>query len=173
MLMTRIQDQHADTQGLFRISGSAEEISQLIASINSCWRAPGPFRDGLLEGFDAHTLSGVFKQFWRKLPEPLFPFAMYSKLLACAEGRDVEGIVSLYQQLPPPRRMAAQSLFAFLAAVSRHSEVTMMSPMNLAICFAPNLIRPKQDTMDTIVHDTPKVIACVCVIIESFLEPVL
>jgi len=117
-----------------------------------------------------HTLSGAFKHFWRKLPEPLFPHAMYPTLLACAEGKDGEGILTLYNTLPAPRHQAAEALFTFLAAISKHAETNMMSPMNLAICFAPNLIRPKQDTMDTIVHDTPKVIACVCVIIEFFLE---
>lgn len=170
MILTKLQEEHAEAQGLFRISGSADDISQLISTINSCWHTPGSQRDSLLDGYEVHTLSGVLKQFWRKLPEPLFPYSMYPKLIQCAEGKDAEGIIGLYNQLPPPRLRAATSLFLFLAEISKHEEVNMMSAMNLSVCFAPNLIRPQQDTMDTIIHDTPKVIACVCVIIEFFLE---
>lgn len=169
-MMDRIQEHH-DTSGLFRISGSSDEINALIASLNANWKTFTTQQcEACLKNHDIHTLTGAFKNFWRKIPEPLFPFAVYPNLLRCAEAKDADGILSIFNKLPAPRLQVAQSVFAFLASISRHSEVNMMTPMNLSICFAPNLIRPKQDTMDTIVQDTPKVISSVCVIIEYFVD---
>jgi len=135
-----------------------------------CWKTPSSQRETLLDGEDPHTVAATLKQFWRKHPEPLFPYSVYSKLIACAEAKDDETIVSLFNQLQPPRSQAATALFSFLATIASYSHLNLMSSMNLAICFAPNILRPKVDTMDTIVHDTPKVIACVCVLIDEFAD---
>jgi len=168
MIMAALRaDNGLRTEGIFRVSGSGDDISRLIVTINECWRKPGAQRDGLLEGADLHTLSGTFKQFWRKLPEPLFPFSMYGKLV---QASDEESIIASLRELPPLRRTVANTLFSYLAGVAALQEVNLMSPMNLSICFAPNLVRPQQETMESIINDTPKIIAVVGLFIQHFLE---
>jgi len=51
--------------------------------------------------------------------------------------------------------------------VSLHAETSMMTPKNLAIVFAPNLLRPFTETADTAINDTQNVLACIQSMIEN------
>lgn len=44
-------------------------------------------------------------------------------------------------------------LLAFLAELSQLEEYTQMSLEALAVLFAPNLLRPKNETVDTLMND--------------------
>lgn len=61
--------------------------------------------------------------------------------------------VALYELLksdvPPTNRAIIEYLFRFLNEVSAHSSQNRMSASNLAIVFAPNLIRPEVETLET------------------------
>jgi hypothetical protein len=62
------------------------------------------------------------------------------------------------------------SLFHFLLEVSSHSSVNKMSPDNLAIVFAPNLIRPKVETPTSMMSEMPSSISVIASLIGHYDE---
>ena len=52
---------------------------------------------------------------------------------------------SVLETVPEINLNLFKFLLKFLADVSSHGEVNMMTPDNLAICFAPNILRQADD----------------------------
>lgn len=59
------------------------------------------------------------------------------------------------------------SLFGFLLFISRQSAQNKMTPENLAIVFAPNLIRPKVETPQSMMSEMPNSISVVASLIAE------
>jgi len=74
-------------EGIFRISGSASDITRLRDQLD---RGKSP-SEVFAETRDIHAVTGLLKQFLRELTEPLCTFALYDAFLATMDG-------------PPPRR---------------------------------------------------------------------
>ena len=53
-----------------------------------------------------------------------------------------------------------------LRKVADHEDVNKMSPTNLAVCFAPTLLRPEVETVDTMTSSNPKIV--IATIIEEY-----
>ena len=51
--------------------------------------------------------------------------------------------------LPLENRKLIQYILTFLNDVSNKSNINKMTPKNMAVIFAPNMIRPKEDTIET------------------------
>jgi hypothetical protein len=64
------------TQGLFRVAGSVQRMKALQSMIEENGKIDS------FEGFTAHDIAGIFKLFFRMLPEPLFTFKLYKIFLA-------------------------------------------------------------------------------------------
>lgn len=63
------------TQGLFRIAGSAQRMKFLQLAIDDKGKIES------FEGLTVHDVAGTFKLFFRLLPEPLFTFKLYKLFL--------------------------------------------------------------------------------------------
>ncbi len=64
-------------EGIFRISGSLEQILKLKNRIDT---------DGKIDFFeekaDCHVIAGLLRLYFRELPEPLFTFEHYENFLS-------------------------------------------------------------------------------------------
>lgn len=149
-------------EGLFRVSGQVEDVHKLMALIDeheskastkSCFAKASSediYQDiaasatelGLCS-FNAATIAGAFKAFWQKLPEPLLTYALYKDFLKASGSQ--EEVVKVYLRdkkgLPPANLAVANSLLDFLAEVALHSEKNRMTSNNLAVVFAPSILR--------------------------------
>ena len=81
-----------------------------------------------------------------------------------------EALLALQAQLPALHQAALVRLFDVLCVFLDAQEDNQMSAGNLAICWAPNLLRPKEETEQTILHDAPKVVGVVCALIEHYYD---
>jgi hypothetical protein len=68
-----------------------------------------------------------------------------------------ERMRALIAQIPIINRNVLQYLLAFLHRVSSRSHINKMSSSNLALIFGPNLLRPKAETAEALVQQTPKI----------------
>lgn len=139
-------------EGLFRVSGELLEVQHLKKRVDF-----GEPVD-LSNVTSPHSVSSLLKLFFRELPEPLLTYDHYDGLLARALIGDNKGIVAFAHDLPACHKSTLGYLLTFLRSVAAESSVNKMAAENLAIVFAPNLIRPRIETMQTAVKDAGYVI---------------
>ena len=151
------------TVGIFRNSGSAEEVYKLI-SLSKNGENP-PF-----SSFDVHVVAGVLKHFFGSLPVPLFPFEYFDVLIHIGnchikESIDLDTTLRLLMcalyDFPPPHTFTFLYLFRFLDLV-RMEEINRMNADNLGIVFGPVLLRPRTETIHTALSFATVSKVCVC-----------
>jgi len=119
---------------------------------------------------DPHSVANVFKSFLKELAEPLLTYDMYDAFVGAAKQGHESEACSLIYQLPNPNRNVCLFLLAFLAEVSAYEEYTQMSLEALAVLFAPNMLRPRNETVQTLMEDAGPKKAVVISIIKLALE---
>ncbi|KAH3766465.1 SH3-domain binding protein 1 [Pelomyxa schiedti] len=131
-----------DSEGLFRISGNATQIEELVTKIeetDSAFEFP--------ESSDPNVVAGVLKRFLRNLPVPLIPFASQSEFLKCAEERDYARRAVMLRdninRLSPEHRNTLQCIVKLFSQLAAHEAHSKMSSRNISIVFAPHFLRSK------------------------------
>ena len=124
-------------EGIFRLSGSASKVAALQES----------FDKGLLTippHSDIHDVTGVMKKYLRDLPIPLVVFEHYDTFVN-AWSEDVDAtklnLVRAVQKLPPVHRSTLGFLMLFLHDLGPLEEKTKMGYHNLAVVFAPTILK--------------------------------
>ncbi|XP_053124352.1 rho GTPase-activating protein 33 isoform X2 [Hemicordylus capensis] len=135
-------EKHGIVDGIYRLSGVSSNIQRLRHEFDS-ERVPELSRDVYLQ--DIHSVSSLCKLYFRELPNPLLTYQLYNKF---AEAVSVSGnderlvrVHDVIQQLPPPHYRTLEFLLRHLARMAMHSQNTSMHIRNLAIVWAPNLLR--------------------------------
>eukprot|EP01126_Amoeba_proteus_P054119 TRINITY_DN6633_c0_g1_i19.p2 TRINITY_DN6633_c0_g1~~TRINITY_DN6633_c0_g1_i19.p2 ORF type:complete len:649 (-),score=155.02 TRINITY_DN6633_c0_g1_i19:238-2184(-) len=131
---------HLQTEGLFRLPGSANNIQALESSIDHGLHV------SLLDQ-PVHDIGSLCKAYFAQLPDPLLPEQFYEEFKECGHVEDREEKLSitreLIQKLPLENREVFIDLTTFLHGVSLHSQTNKMTPRNLAVCWTPTIIIPK------------------------------
>lgn len=107
-------------------------------------------------------MSGLLKLFFRELSEPLFPCSYFPQLVNLIRDLEnhggehsdyfrtfLEDLSMIIASLPKTNQKVLFFLISFLKETSEHQEKNKMTSRNLAVVFAPNIIRPKEDTIET------------------------
>ncbi|XP_044291199.1 LOW QUALITY PROTEIN: rho GTPase-activating protein 33 [Varanus komodoensis] len=135
-------EKHGIVDGIYRLSGVSSNIQRLRHEFDS-ERVPELSKDVYLQ--DIHSVSSLCKLYFRELPNPLLTYQLYNKF---AEAVSVPGneerlvrVHDVIQQLPPPHYRTLEFLLRHLARMAMHSQNTSMHIRNLAIVWAPNLLR--------------------------------
>lgn len=141
-----------DAEGLFRVAPGMHEAKQLKAYFDSGEHARDPAR---LRTFSVHCAAHVLKMFFREMPEPLVPFALYDYvvMVESQDGPDAAKAARLVARLraaPPYHRVLLHYTLRFLRDVARHAARNMMTAANIAIVFAANVIRPRTESVESI-----------------------
>ncbi|XP_067398987.1 rho GTPase-activating protein 33 [Emydura macquarii macquarii] len=135
-------EKHGMVDGIYRLSGVSSNIQKLRHEFDS-ERVPELGRATYLQ--DIHCVSSLCKLYFRELPNPLLTYQLYHKFAeAMAVPGEEERLVRVHdviQQLPPPHYRTLEFLLRHLARVATHSPETSMHVKNLAIVWAPNLLR--------------------------------
>ncbi|KAI9684388.1 MAG: Rho-type gtpase-activating protein [Trizodia sp. TS-e1964] len=94
---------------------------------------------------DITAITSVLKQYFRRLPTPLLTFDVYDRILESNDIHDDEQRVislrSTFQQLPIRHRECLEFLIFHLARVAAKQKENLMTPKNLAVVFAPTIMR--------------------------------
>ncbi|KAM6225284.1 LOW QUALITY PROTEIN: rho GTPase-activating protein 33 [Rhynchocyon petersi] len=133
---------HGVVDGIYRLSGVSSNIQRLRHEFDS-ERIPELSGPAFLQ--DIHSVSSLCKLYFRELPNPLLTYQLYGKFSeAMSVPREEERMVRVHdviQQLPPPHYRTLEYLLRHLARMAKHSANTSMHARNLAIVWAPNLLR--------------------------------
>ncbi|KAM9789456.1 uncharacterized protein ACB057_012090 [Neosynchiropus ocellatus] len=137
-------EQHGIVDGIYRLSG----VSSNIQKLRSEFESDGSLdlnKDLYLQ--DIHCVSSLCKAYFRELPNPLLTYELYDKFAeAVAIQLEEERLVKIrdvLKELPPPHYRTLEFLMRHLVKMASHSSETNMHARNLAIVWAPNLLRSK------------------------------
>ncbi|XP_040573239.2 uncharacterized protein [Lepeophtheirus salmonis] len=130
--------------GIYRLSGIASNIQKLRVTFDED-RVPDLYNDrSVLQ--DIHCVSSLLKMYFRELPNPICTYHLYEKFVEAAKSSENQRLILLrdvVQQLPPPNYRTLEYLSRHLYRVSLRGNETGMTAKNVAIVWAPNLLRSK------------------------------
>nr|XP_029136613.1 trichohyalin-like [Labrus bergylta] len=135
---------HGIVDGIYRLSGVSSNIQKLRGEFEGDG-APDLNKDLYLQ--DIHCVSSLCKAYFRELPNPLLTYQLYDKFAeAVAIQLEEERLVKIgdvLKELPAPHYKTLEFLMRHLVRMASHSSETNMHSRNLAIVWAPNLLRSK------------------------------
>ncbi|XP_031413486.1 rho GTPase-activating protein 30-like [Meleagris gallopavo] len=141
---TEFVEQHGVVDGIYRLSGVSSNIQRLRQEFDG-ERSPDLQKDVYLQ--DIHCVSSLCKAYFRELPNPLLTYRLYDRFADAVatqmeEARLVK-IKEVLKELPPPHYRTLEFLMRHLLRMASYSHTTNMHARNLAIVWAPNLLRSR------------------------------
>ncbi|KAI9672548.1 MAG: Rho-type gtpase-activating protein [Caeruleum heppii] len=145
-----------DIEGIYRKTGGNSQVKAIQEGFerNDDYDISDP-------GLDITAVTSVLKQYFRKLPTPLLTYEIYDSILEsngvywtdehdrwrltmAGIGNEEKRALSLraaVQQLPTHHRDCLEFLVFHLARVATRERENLMTPKNLAVVFAPTIMR--------------------------------
>ncbi|KAF3768016.1 hypothetical protein M406DRAFT_275774 [Cryphonectria parasitica EP155] len=129
-----------DSEGIYRKSGGNSQVKMIQEGFEK------------MEDFDISdpsidiaSVTSVLKQYFRKLPTPLLTFDVYDRILesnGCVDADErCSHLRKTVNMLPQKHRDCLEFLMFHLARVAQREPENLMSPKNLAVVFAPSIMR--------------------------------
>lgn len=137
-------EEHGVVDGIYRLSGVSSNIQKLRQEFEA-ERRPDLRKDIYLQ--DIHCVSSLCKAYFRELPDPLLTYRLYDKFAEAVavqlEPQRLIKIRDVLGELPGPHYRTLEYLMRHLVHMASFSTQTNMHARNLAIVWAPNLLRSK------------------------------
>ncbi|KAL2002176.1 hypothetical protein VTN02DRAFT_500 [Thermoascus thermophilus] len=132
-----------DMEGIYRKSGASSAIQTIREGFE---RSPLDY-DLSDPDLDIHAVTSALKQYFRKLPTPLITYDVYDRLLdtndITSHSARVEALQDCLKDLPRVHRDVLEFLMFHLKRVVEHEKENLMTSMNIAVVFAPTIMRPE------------------------------
>ncbi|XP_050664647.1 GTPase-activating protein CdGAPr isoform X3 [Leptidea sinapis] len=126
--------------GIYRLSGGAALTQRLRSGFDA---SQPPDLSAAIQR-DPHALASLLKCYFRELPNPLCTYQLYDsfvKAVQASEDSRLRAMRETVVKLPPPHYRTLAYLMRHLRRVSLLSQSTGMTARNMAIVWAPNLLR--------------------------------
>ncbi|XP_008578452.1 PREDICTED: rho GTPase-activating protein 30 isoform X2 [Galeopterus variegatus] len=137
-------EEYGVVDGIYRLSGVSSNIQKLRQEFEA-ERKPDLRRDVYLQ--DIHCVSSLCKAYFRELPDPLLTYRLYDKFAEAVavqlEPQRLVKILEVLRDLPVLNYRTLEFLMRHLVHMASFSAQTNMHARNLAIVWAPNLLRSK------------------------------
>lgn len=155
-----------DDEGIFRVTGSFRDINILKAEYSK-----GNSQLDLTE-VSSHSVAGVLTHFFNESEEPIFPYEIYESCIECMEldngSMQQEGIKQLLFSLPTGNFLIIKRFVHVLRECANLCEVNKMTVQNLAIALSPTMLRPKEETIETLISHGETTTQLIARIIEDY-----
>ncbi|XP_014223103.1 rho GTPase-activating protein 44-like [Trichogramma pretiosum] len=142
-----------EEEGLFRIASGASKLRRIKLSFDACCLTL-PIALGYK---DSHVIAGALKSYLRELPEPLLTYKLYPEWMAAAKIPHTDSRLrtmwDVLHKLPAPNFENLKFLIKFFSILAKNQEINKMTPYNIAIVVAPNLMWNSQEDPTTVVMD--------------------
>ncbi|KAJ8105456.1 hypothetical protein ONZ43_g7421 [Nemania bipapillata] len=94
---------------------------------------------------DITAVTSVLKQYFRKLPTPLLTYDIYDRVLETnsltSDSEKCDHLQNVFNQLPRQHKDCLEFLMFHLSRVASRESENLMTPRNLAVVFAPTIMR--------------------------------
>ncbi|KAL7920044.1 hypothetical protein ACQKWADRAFT_169234 [Trichoderma austrokoningii] len=141
-------------EGIYRQSGSMNHINRLKSMFDSESQAQAlDFRNPENFFHDVNSVTGLLKQFFRDLPDPLFTTEHHSSFINAAKHEDEivrrDNLHAIINSLPDPNYATLRALMLHLHRVIDNSHINRMNSHNLAVILGPTLMGTDPSTAIT------------------------
>ncbi|XP_013199854.1 rho GTPase-activating protein 44-like isoform X2 [Amyelois transitella] len=141
-----LHERALNEEGLFRIAGGTSKVRRLKLSLDA-----GLFSVPLPRDYrDVHVVASALKSYLRELPEPLLTFRLYEHFIAASrhptEQARLNALWEAIHLLPEANYQNLRYLIKFLSTLTQNQSTNKMTPSNLAIVIAPNLLWAADET---------------------------
>ncbi|XP_042611083.1 LOW QUALITY PROTEIN: titin homolog [Cyprinus carpio] len=137
-------EKHGIVDGIYRLSGVSSNTQKLRSEFDS-EGSPDLNKDLYLQ--DIHCVSSLCKAYFRELPNPLLTYELYDRFADAVaiqlEDERLVKIKEVLKDLPALHHRTLEYLMRHLVKMSTFASQTNMHARNLAIVWAPNLLRSK------------------------------
>ncbi|XP_076464464.1 uncharacterized protein LOC143296429 [Babylonia areolata] len=127
-------EKHCGVEGIFRKSGSISRQKELKQQIEE---------GQAVHSENIHDVTGLVKQFFRELPEPLFTCVFHDTFVRCYHldpSKQVEAMLLLCLMLPMEHLSTLRFTMKLLSRLAAHCSQNKMDVGNLAVVLAPNIM---------------------------------
>ncbi|GLD71798.1 rho GTPase-activating protein 18 [Lates japonicus] len=138
-LISHIEEEGLDTEGLLRIPGAATRVKSLCQELESS------FYDGMFpwQQLKQHDAASLLKLFIRELPHPLLTVEYLSAFISVnklpTKKQQLQALNLLVLLLPEPNRDTLKALVEFFQRVIDHQAKNKMTLNNVSVVMAPNI----------------------------------
>lgn len=134
-----------NVEGIYRQSGSMAHIQRLKNMFDTESSHPAlDFRNPENFYHDVNSVTGLLKQFFRDLPDPLLTLEYHDSFITAAKQEDDtvrrDSIHAIINSLPDPNYATLRALTLHLWRVMDNSHNNRMNCHNLAVIFGPTLM---------------------------------
>ena len=142
-----------ELEGIYRKTGPNTQLLELTQRIDK-GRLTGEGWPDLLgnDAIDVTSITSLLKKYLRELPVPLIPFDAYPSFVAVADlpslTERVENLRALVDTLPSSHRDTLHFVMQHLYRVQQYTSMNLMTSKNLAVIFAPTLLRSNDADQD-------------------------
>ncbi|KAJ0183006.1 hypothetical protein K1T71_000982 [Dendrolimus kikuchii] len=138
----RAIEERGAVDGVYRLSGGSGLTQRLRAAFDS---GATPALPAAAIARDPHAVPSLLKMYFRELPNPLCTYQLYESFVNAVQQPDeasrLKAVRDTVVKLPPPHYRTLAYLMRHLRRVSLLGEQTGMTARNMAIVWAPNLLR--------------------------------
>ncbi|KIX96578.1 uncharacterized protein Z520_07844 [Fonsecaea multimorphosa CBS 102226] len=138
-----VESRGMDVEGIYRKSGGNSQVQQ----VKDWFENPSKEFDLSDPDLDIHAVTSGLKQYFRRLPTPLITFDVYDKLLETTTIEDkaarLDAMQRALEELPRVHLETLEFLIRHLARVVQQEKENLMTSMNIAVVFAPTIMRPE------------------------------
>ncbi|KAI1849292.1 hypothetical protein JX265_012147 [Neoarthrinium moseri] len=131
-----------DVEGIYRKTGGNSQVKAIQEGFdkNENFDISDP-------DLDITAVTSVLKQYFRKLPIPLLSYDVYDRILETNTLTDddekCDHLRKTFNLLPQKHRDCLEFLMFHLVRVAQREPENLMSPKNLAVVFAPTIMRDR------------------------------
>ncbi|KAF3937454.1 hypothetical protein ABW19_dt0209510 [Dactylella cylindrospora] len=138
--LEEVESRGLDYEGIYRKGGGASQVRMIQESFER-----GEEIDLEDPSVDITAVTSVLKQYFRKLPTPLITFQIYERMVDSVKITDIEKrkdmVKTLINELPSLNRDILFFIINHLTKVAMFQHENLMNARNLAVVFAPSLMR--------------------------------
>ncbi|CAI4051631.1 hypothetical protein SKDZ_15G2730 [Saccharomyces kudriavzevii ZP591] len=168
-------EENMRSEGIYRKSGSQLVIEEIERQISTWQGQQNSEIPDILTHQDLNAVTGVLKRYLRKLPNPVFTFQVYEPLMNLVKSKKMMEVLpfvggklsfearssdiyvssksalkNILEGLPKEHYRVLRVLSEHIEKVTKYSSWNRMTLYNLALVFAPGLIRDFSGEKDII-----------------------
>lgn len=150
-----IANQGPQTEGIFRVPADSSQIAQYRAKLEKEF-ADDVTQMSMAPNKDPNVSAGLLKLWLRELGEPLVPNEFYDDVLAMVNRNAPFPVIEefLKNNLPPIHVTVLLFLIRFLHKFAPFASISKMTEANIAMVFAPSILRCPSNNPATILTNT-------------------